>query len=40
MEAVRPEVDRSEGFVTRHARATVTPAARARKLFLSSDCNL
>ena len=40
MEAVGSEVDRSECFVARHAPGTVTPARAARKLSLSSECNL
>ncbi len=40
MKAVGSEVDRSECFVTRHAPGTVAPAHPARKLPLSSECNL
>jgi hypothetical protein len=40
VEAVGSEVDRSQCFVSRHAPGTVAPACRARKLPLSSPCNL
>ena len=40
MEAVRSEVDSGEGFVARHSPGTVTPARSARKLSLSSECNV
>ena len=40
MEAVGTEVDRSKCFVARHPPGTVTPARAARKLSMSSECNL
>jgi hypothetical protein len=40
VETVGSEVDRGEGFVAGHAPGTVTPASAARKLPLSSGCNL
>ncbi len=40
MEAVRSKVDSGEGFVARHSPGTVTPASSARKLPVSSECNL
>ncbi len=40
MEAVGSKVDCSKGFVSCHSPGTVTPARPARKLSLSSECNL
>src|SRR5688572_2178223 len=40
VEAVGSEVDRGQGFMTRHGPGTVTPARCARKLVLSSNRNL